>query len=176
MPQSKRTAKIQDAAKLRRLYERYRQDLYRRAWRVVGDADLAEDLVQETFVKIIPHLSRIEEEPPARARAFLLLIVERLALDSLRSRQRRAECSLEDLEAQGYQAEAVSCSSEAADSFLIALKRLPIEEAQLLILRYGYGFEAGELAPILNLRADALRQRLHRIKLKLEKIMAELEG
>jgi RNA polymerase sigma-70 factor (ECF subfamily) len=68
------------------LFARHHGELYRYASRYTGDADLAEDVVQESFV-------RLAERPPAehtQLRAWLFTVATRVAIDALRERRRRA--------------------------------------------------------------------------------------
>lgn len=65
--------------------ERYREDLYRYVARYTGDADLAEDVVQDTFV-------RLDERPPpdrSAIRGWLFAVATNLARDALRGSRRR---------------------------------------------------------------------------------------
>ena len=70
---------------LEELFVRHREELYRYAARFTGDADLAEDVVQDTFV-------RLAERPPARdgqIRAWLFRVATTIAIDAMRGSRRR---------------------------------------------------------------------------------------
>jgi RNA polymerase sigma-70 factor (ECF subfamily) len=69
------------------LYERHHAELYRYAARFTGDPDLAEDVVQEAFV-------RLAERPPrdrSRLRAWLFRVATTVARDALRTARRRQQ-------------------------------------------------------------------------------------
>ena len=70
---------------LAELFERHHEELYRYAARYTGDADLAEDVVQDVFV-------RLAEKPPrdqSQLRAWLFRVTTTIAIDALRGTKRR---------------------------------------------------------------------------------------
>ena len=70
---------------LEELFARHHQELYRYAARFTGDPDLAEDVVQDAFV-------RLAERPPAddaQLRGWLFRVATTIALDALRGERRR---------------------------------------------------------------------------------------
>jgi len=70
---------------LERLFARHRDELFRYAARYTGDADVAEDIVQDVFV-------RLAERPPRHAlemRAWLYRVCTTIAIDWLRSSRRK---------------------------------------------------------------------------------------
>ena len=72
---------------LAELFERHHAELYRYAARFTGDADLAEDVVQDVFV-------RLAERPPAdqtALRGWLYRATTTIAIDALRGARRRME-------------------------------------------------------------------------------------
>ena len=75
-----------DRTVLGALYREHHEELFRYAARFTGDADLAEDVVQEAFV-------RLSERPPAETaaiRAWLFRAATTIAIDAHRTRRRRA--------------------------------------------------------------------------------------
>jgi RNA polymerase sigma-70 factor (ECF subfamily) len=71
--------------RLEEAFARHHAELYRYAARFTGDADLAEDIVQDAFV-------RLAEKPPSddsQLRAWLFRVCTTIAIDLLRTRRRR---------------------------------------------------------------------------------------
>ena len=69
------------------LFARHQGELYRYAARFTGDPDLAEDVVQESFL-------RLAARPPDRQRgerAWLFTVATRIAIDTMRRSRRRAD-------------------------------------------------------------------------------------
>ena len=55
-----RRALDRDEAALREIVDRHKDHVYRLAYRLVGDGELAEDLTQETFLKVFENLSSVQ--------------------------------------------------------------------------------------------------------------------
>jgi RNA polymerase sigma factor (sigma-70 family) len=75
---------------LEELFARHHAELYRYAARFTGDPDLAEDVVQDVFV-------RLAERPPAdqeRVRGWLFRVATTIAVDAMRSNRRRRGLAL----------------------------------------------------------------------------------
>ena len=71
--------------RLEEVFARHHEELYRYAARYTGDADLAEDVVQDAFV-------RLAEKPPrdtGQLRAWLFRVTTTIAIDAMRTTRRR---------------------------------------------------------------------------------------
>ena len=71
--------------RLEELFERHQAELFRFIARYTGDGDLAEDVVQETFVKLAEHPPRRDDQ----IRAWLYRVATNLAIDAMRGARRR---------------------------------------------------------------------------------------
>lgn len=150
-----------DREALRKLYDRFGSRLYGVAHRILRDEALAEDAIQEAFVKIWRNAAKYD---PARGSAlgWVAIIVRRAAFD-VRPREQTGE--------------AVDIPSEQPETEMLhpglarALESLPDAHRQALILVYVYGLTHGELAarmsaPLGTVKswvrrgAAALRERL----------------
>ena len=65
-------------------YKRLQPSLYRYLLRLTGDPDLAEDLAQESFVRLLDH-----DLPEAEIRPWIFAVATNLVRDSARTRERR---------------------------------------------------------------------------------------
>jgi RNA polymerase sigma factor (sigma-70 family) len=133
-----RTAFVDDVAAL---FHAHYESLYRYLDRLVGDADLASDLAQETFVRLYQRGS-IPDEP----RGWLLAVAMNLLRDHSRRAKRRGaliakHASAALLSAQSEQADAALLSNEASARVRVALESLSPRDRQLLLLRQeGYSY------------------------------------
>ena len=71
------------------LYQRYRQELYSLAYSIVGDHQLAEDLIQETFVRVWRHAGSYSPQAGS-VRGWLFAILRNYAIDYLRKQRQRS--------------------------------------------------------------------------------------
>ena len=141
-----------DTDALSLLIRRHRPWALARAEGMLHDAALAEDVVQEAFVRV--YLLRDRYSPAFAFSTWLGALVRNLCIDQLRRRKRRPTVPLEDW--QGIETQPRG-ESPLADCML----RLPAVERQLLWLKYYQGYELKEIGPMLGLSYDAVT-RLHR--------------
>jgi RNA polymerase sigma factor (sigma-70 family) len=129
--------------------------LTRRAARMVGDAQTAEDVRQETLARAWRSAPR--DVPPPALRAWLHRTTTNLALDELRRRNRRDEVALTELSAP------VTPSHDGVARE--ALARLTAHERLVLLLRHEAGLSLRELGEVLDISEEAARKRVARARL-----------
>src|SRR5690242_13438215 len=71
------------------LYQRYHRELYALAYSIVSDHQLAEDLVQETFVRVWRHAGTYSAQAGS-VRGWLFAILRHYAIDYLRKQRQRS--------------------------------------------------------------------------------------
>ncbi|MCB0215138.1 MAG: sigma-70 family RNA polymerase sigma factor, partial [Chloroflexi bacterium] len=144
-------------------------------YRLVGDADAAEDLTQETYVKAWRALERLEldEDAEARRRAWLYRIAHNAALDHLRRKTRFRWLGLDAL--RGGSGDPAARSVPAAP-VRQALDRLEAEQRQLLLLFNHEGLNAAEVAEVLGITPAAARKRRQRASEAFREIYTALEA
>jgi RNA polymerase sigma-70 factor (ECF subfamily) len=149
-------------------FEQYRSRLWGIAYRMLGDVHEAEDLVQETYLRW--HQARHDDI--VSAEGWLVAVITRLSIDRLR----RAET--ERLRYVGsWLPEPVATSDVAPDhraelasdlsmAFLVLLERLGPEERAAFLLREVFDADYEEIARILDKSEPAVRQTVHRAKVR----------
>jgi RNA polymerase sigma-70 factor (ECF subfamily) len=153
---------------------RHRPRLLGLAYRMLGDLDDAEDVVQEGYL-------RWHREPRDDVRApeaWLVTVVSRLAVDRLRrAAAERASYPgpwLPEPVATPFAGEppppdrAVEVASDLSMALLVLLERLAPEERAAFLLREVFGADYAEIARILERRPDAVRQMVHRARRRVE--------
>ncbi|HEX4382952.1 MAG TPA: RNA polymerase sigma factor SigJ [Myxococcales bacterium] len=144
--------------------EQLRPRLFGIAFRMLGDVQDAEDLVQEAMLRL--QSSREVQEPEA----WLVSVVTRLSIDKLRkARTARAsypgpwlpEPVAEETFSPGYRSE---LASDLSMAFLVLLERLAPEERAAFLLREVFGSGYGEIARVLEKSEAAARQIVHRAR------------
>ncbi|MBX5450788.1 RNA polymerase sigma-70 factor [Thermogemmatispora sp.] len=154
-----------------RLFDTYRVLLFSIAYRMLGEASAAEDIVQEAFVRWLQ-----ADEPAVQSpRAYLTTVVVRLCLDQLRSARRRREIYvgpwLPEPLATAHAPELIA-SAELAESlsfaFLLMLEKLSPRERAVLLLREVFDYDYAEIAAALGTKPASCRQLLHRAHQRLE--------
>jgi RNA polymerase sigma-70 factor (ECF subfamily) len=145
------------------LYDRVGRIAYGLAYRVLRDAKLAEDAVQEGFLAVWRTAATFSAER-AKASTWILTLVHRRAVDLVRREQRRRT---ESLDAAGAYESASDPSAEDAawlhfDRVRVqeALKNLPDTQREAIELAYYGGFSQSELAERLGLPLGTIKSRM----------------
>lgn len=135
----------------------YQPVVYRAAYLVLRDADAAEDVAQETFIRAHRALRRPDRDDEVRP--WLYRIATNTALNRLRSmrRERRAVARL------GPPATGPDATDERATRSAVgeALRRLPDRLRIPVVLRYYLDLPEREIARTLAIRPGTVKSRLH---------------
>lgn len=138
--------------RLARLYQSRRSDLVRLASMLCGSTVVAEDLVQEAYVRLHPRLDDVAD--PA---AYLRTIVVNLCRDHHR---RRSVASRLAAEPRPPEVD-IDVPPDLTEVWL-ALRTLPERRRTALILRYYLDLDDKAIAEILNVRPVTVRSLVHR--------------
>jgi RNA polymerase sigma-70 factor (ECF subfamily) len=161
------------------VFRRYRPRVYSFLLRLTGQAALAEDLLQETFLRLSRKASDLRAD--TRLCAWLFTVARNLVFDE----RRRALLSLDRISKWrewraldgGIDAPVeTAAGNEAARRLEEALCGLPLLHREILLLCGVEGFEPAEAAEILGLSAEAVRKRLSRAREALRGALSMQEG
>jgi RNA polymerase sigma-70 factor (ECF subfamily) len=159
-----------DAEAFTVLYDRHSQAAYSLAYRMMGERQAAEDLVQEAFLKVWRSAGSYRAERGS-VRTWLLSIVHNRGIDQLRSfaSRRRTQEKVEASapKSQPSEAFAQSWRNSQGEQVREALKTLPKEQLKILELAYFSGYTHVEIAELLGLPLGTVKGRM---RLGLKKI------
>ena len=157
------------------MYEAYSPGLYRYAYRLLGEQEVAEDCVSETFSRFL-HAVRDGGGPSENARAYLYRTAHNWVMDHYR-RQPLPPLSLdEDIHSRDQE----NISQRVAKGMLrekvrFALLRLPAEQQQVIQLRFLEDWSHEEVAVQLGKSVEATRALQHRAMGALRRMLLEKE-
>jgi RNA polymerase sigma-70 factor, ECF subfamily len=165
-----------DAATGETLCRRHHDALMRYLQRLVG-ADVAEELLQQTWLSVLDHIERFNPATGEGAfKAWLFRIATNKANDHWRSsgRERAGREGLrlvpEDVvPAAGHRLEAAETESKLQR----ALAQLPENQRQVLLLRYYSDMKFVDIAAMLGCPLNTALGRVHKAVLKLRQLMAD---
>jgi RNA polymerase sigma factor (sigma-70 family) len=160
---------------VRALYREYGRLVYAVAHRVLGRHDLAEDAVQQTFVRAWQAADRFDvERDPA---AWLATIARRTAIDVHRGEARRAATALDDVPANDAPVVVLPPDLGALDAVWRvrrAIDELPTDEAVVVRLQHLDGMTHSEIADKLGVALGTVKSRSHRAHQKLAALLGHL--
>lgn len=160
------------------LVRRYEKKLIRTIHRMVGNAETAEDLAQETFLKAYDRLDRFDSSK--RFGPWLFQIGVNTAIDWLRRNKRRHRLSLHELnQGEGnYEPPDADPRNELdlAQEVHHVLAQIPVDYRTVLTLRDLEGFPCSEVAAIIGRREPTVRWRLLRAREMFKDIWERRQG
>ena len=153
----------QDPEAFGQLYLRYVRSIYNYIFYRTGDPEEAEDLTSQVFLQALQHLSRFQDRGVPFA-AWLFRIAHNLVANWHRDRHRRPTVPLSENghEPVSDRVEVVLERQEDRERLLAAMRRLPPERQQLLILKFVEGMSNAEIAQIMGRSEGAVRVLYHR--------------
>ncbi len=162
---------VRDAEAFATLYDRHSRAAYSLAYRMMGERQAAEDLVQEAFLKLWRGAASSYRPERGSVRSWLLAIVHNRAIDQLRSSasRRRTQEKVEATAPRFQPSEAFkeSWRNVQREQVREALKGLPEEQLKVLELAYFSGYTHVEIAELLDLPLGTVKGRM---RLGLKKI------
>ncbi len=158
------------------LYDRHGKVVYSLAYRMVGHQQVAEDLLQDAFLKVWRSAGSYRVEK-ASVRTWILSVVRNGAIDVLRSTASRRRTQ-ERVEAQTPASQPSEAFGEAwhnsqRERVREALRGLPPEQHKVLELSYFSGYTHTEIAELLDLPLGTVKGRM---RLGLKKIREHFDS
>ena len=161
-----------DRSKFEIIYREYRDLMLYIANRILGDTKDSEDVVHQSFIKLIDVLGKIEEPRCHKTRALVVTVVERTAIDLYRRRRRENTVSLDEEYINVPDTAQVDAVADRAD-LAAAMASLPTRYREVLLLRYDSGFSNREIAGLLSMSEVDVRKTIQRAKDKLGRTLEE---
>ena len=161
----------------RALFERHKDKVYSIALRYSGDASVAQDIAQETFLKLFTGVRSFRGDSDFSS--WLYRLVVNSCFDQKR-RNRRLMPLLDEALAmlQTPQASAFDeiLRAELRGHLRAVVEGLPDEQRMLLVLRYTQALSYDEIARILGASSGTIASRLNRIHRMLERRLSRFAG
>jgi RNA polymerase sigma-70 factor (ECF subfamily) len=167
-----------DTEVIAQLVERYQHRLYRYLLRLVSRPSTAEDLFQQTWMRVI---ERMRHYDPRRSfEGWLFAVAHNLAIDHLRRRQPESldeplpsgETQSDLTRSSNPGALELLLSKERASCVLDAVSELPLAFREVITLRFEEEMKLEEIATVLALPMGTVKTRLHRAMKALRLILS----
>lgn len=135
---------------------------------LTGDADLADDLVQDAIVRALA--ARQQYTPGTNFKAWIFTILRNLHVNNLRRRKFRAE-PIDDISPEMWSVLPRQDAKLEIDDFQRALAKLSPEQREVLILVGASGFSYEDAAEICECAVGTIKSRLSRARRDLFKLL-----
>jgi RNA polymerase sigma-70 factor, ECF subfamily len=168
----------------RELIKRYERPVFSLIFRMVRDKETAEDLAQETFIKVLNNIDRYR--PEFKFSSWLFKIANNITIDHLRRRQVDTisiEGSPDAVTAERARATAVTITSggespleelesrELGGQIEAAIAKLRPEYRACIILRHVEDYSYDEIAEIVKLPLGTVKTYIHRARQELREYL-----
>jgi RNA polymerase sigma-70 factor (ECF subfamily) len=152
------------------LITRYSDPLYRHALCMTGSPDVAEDILQLSFIKAYQHLAEVR----GRFDAWVFRIVANGCKDWLKNIRRSHLSYDEDDQPSGYATpEEELDRTELRSDLDVALSSLPASLREAFVMKHVEGRSYEEMADLLGTTVGALKMRVHRAREALQALLEE---
>lgn len=160
-----------DAAAWEPLTLTHQQAVFRLAYLLLGDADDAEDIAQETFVRAWTSLKRFDSTRALRP--WLLSIAANLSRNRLRSAGRYVSALMRAFRERPTESsvEETSAHNTESNELWRAVRQLDMPDQQIVYLRYFLDLSVSETAEALQIAEGTVKSRSSRALEKLRKII-----
>ena len=164
-----------DKSKFEIIYNSYKNLMLYQANNILGDTNDTEDVVHESFLKIIKIIDQIEVAKCPKTRNLVVTIVERTAIDLYRRRQKVPIVAMEEEFINVPEPKDIEELHDKAD-LAAAMAMLPTRYREVLLLRYDSGFTEAEVAVILSMSHENVHKTVQRAKKRLSEILERQGG
>lgn len=178
-----------DSVVFEQLVQRYERELYNYLRHYLGDAQMAEDVFQTTFLQV--HLKCEKFEPGRKVRPWLYTVATNQAIDAQRRNRRHQMVSLDRRFGNGDQDDVAALvdlldsgeenpieqfeSAERREEVHTVVDRLPETLKQVVILVYYQGLKYREAAEALDIPVGTVKSRLHSAIFKLNEALTHTQ-
>lgn len=159
-----------DQAAFSYLYDHYSKALFTVIYGVVQQTEVAEDVLQEAFVKIWQNV-RSYDSSKGRLYTWMLNIARNTAIDRTRSKDFSKQAKTTELTDNVYDEKGVVHSSINDIGLKKTLERLPEESRRLLELSYFQGYTQEEISKMLGIPLGTIKTRIRSTLLQLRKLV-----
>ncbi len=164
------------------LYQRYARLLYSIAYRMVSDHQMAEDLLQETFVAVWQNAGSYTSQSGA-VRSWLVAIIRHRAIDQLRKIRTRSDFKVTPLDELVYDDNLTTpdvweeaWKSIQGTQVRNALQMLSNEQRMVLELAYFQGWTQSEIAESYHIPLGTVKARMRLGLLRLKRLLEQVGG
>ncbi len=166
-----------DLEALGELYKRYKIQVYRTALAITHDEQMAEDILQETFLRVYTYADRIDEVLPLGPWLY------RVTVNLAYSWVKRARLWLSSIEGflerllvpMHQQPERLAEEAERQRVLQCAIDALPLNQRVVVVLHYLEGLNLKEVAHVMGVPEGTVKSRLYYARESLRKAILERE-
>lgn len=166
-----------DKEKFAEIFRSYGNMMFSKAMSVLHNTALAEEAVQESFLKIAKNISKISDPNCSKTAAFIVIIVRNTALDMLKTEHINDTEPLDEA-IPDISSDTLSriISNDGYNALLNAVNGLDSIYSDVLMLKLVYGYDTASISKLMNIPVKTADSRIYRGKKLLMTKLEELYG
>ncbi|MCM1009206.1 MAG: sigma-70 family RNA polymerase sigma factor [Ruminococcus flavefaciens] len=165
----------EEKSKFEVIYKEYKNAMYNQAYGILQDSYLAEDAVQNAFLKLIKNLEKINKIMCKETRNYLVILVRGTAIDIYNQNKKIVPIDeIDDTDTLDLP-EMIENRLERERVFEI-ISTMEEKYSDILMLKLFYDYSNDEIARFLNINPEHVSIRFFRAKAKLKKLIMEEYG
>ena len=156
------------------IYNEYEKSLFKAALSMCRHVENAEDLLQNTFIRVAQWINKHHKVPEENLYAWLITVMRNELIDD--SRKKNAKMQFESIEDIG-EIPVGDFSAESLDklSFEELIVNLSDLDKDILRFKFFFHYNSSEIADVLGMKPETVRKRTERIMVKLREYYKEEE-
>jgi len=139
------------------LFRLYFQPLKAFALKFIEDVDIAEGIVQETFIQIWEHRSKLENMAP---KSYLYRMVKNRSLNHIRHQEVKGKYTQEILHTQNEWEEDIPDNTDKVSQILECVDKLPEQCKKIFVMNRMHGLKHAEIAEELNISVKTVKNHI----------------
>lgn len=165
-----------DKEKFSQIYHAYKDLMFCVAMKILHNSTLAEDVVQDSFLKIAKNISRFSTLVCSETASLIVIIVRNTSYDCLRKEKSGSTVQLDEAVETTDSikmpdiADVLSGGISSVMDIISSMDRI---YSDVLKLKYIYGYNNTEISKLLNISAKNTEMRIYRAKLILKNKLEE---
>ena len=162
------------SSQIEKAYDQYKKIVRYEAARYLKDADLVQDAVQETALKLVKNFDRFSDMEESHKKYYVKKIARYTAIDIFNREVARLSdnISIDEIETVADEKMCITSGNQIiGDQVDDYIEDLSTQDRDIIVLTYGFGLTYGETAVLLGIKETAVRKRASRAR---EKIRNEM--
>jgi|SRR5271157_163541 len=153
------------------LYDRWAVPVYQYFYYRTGDVASAEDLTSQLFLSAYQSLPRYQQR--GHFAAWLFAIARNLVRKDYRQNQHQLPLEMAQQVASSLDPSADCAQADEIERLKRLVQALPMEEQELIRLRYAAELSFADMATVLHKRQDAVKKSLYRLQARLQVLLEQ---
>lgn len=164
----------EDQSKFEKIYNSHRKLMLFVARRVLKEPQLAEDAVQNAFIKIIHNLNRIDDLNCHKTKHFIVIITKNAAIDLMRKEKRQRYFCEEDM-SKYNDSSSIDLTAFEMEYIIDKIEQLKPIYRDILQLKIQFDLSDRQIAVLLDISYETVRKRLERSRKLLTELLNDEE-